>query len=178
MATEWWTADEVEELAEKLIAEHHPHLADVKIRYVFRDKAASSKGRAVLGKARRISGLNAHLVGLVGRNHVDGEVNFFVVEIASNTWRQLDEKQRVALVDHELCHLDIEEPEDATKDRKLVLRGHDVEEFTEIVQRHGLWKADVEELVKAGGQLTIEDQLKDSDSVTVIQFGTAKEGKS
>jgi predicted metallopeptidase len=175
MPTEWWTAPEVEEIAEKLIAEHHPHLADVKIRYVFRDEAAKSRGRTVLGKARKISGLNAHLVGLVGRNHVDGEVDFFVIEVASDTWRQLDDKQRVALVDHELCHLNIEEPEDATKDRKLVLRGHDLEEFTEIVQRHGLWKPDVDEFARAVGQLTIDDQLKD---VTVVQFRATKDGES
>lgn len=176
MATEWWAAPEVEEIAEKLIAEHHPHLADVRIRYVFRDKAASSRGRTVLGKARKIAGLNAYLVGLVGRQHVEGEVNFFVIEVASDVWRQLERPQRVALVDHELCHLDIEtDPE--TGERKLVLRGHDVEEFTEIVQRHGLWKSDVEELVKAGGQQTIEDQLK-ADGVTVVQFGTATGGDS
>lgn len=163
MGTSYWRAKDVEEIAEKLIAEHHTHLADQRIHYLFREPTASSKGNVVLGKARKIGGINAHLVGLVGRDHLEGPADFFVVEIAAVEWQELTEAQRIALVDHELCHFDVEEPEDPDKDRKLIVRGHDLEEFQVIVERHGLWRPPVEEFVTAARQTTIDDQLTEGD---------------
>lgn len=124
MSTTYWRAPEVEEIVGKLLPEHHDHLArhDVKIRCVFRHPVAKSKGKIVLGKAHKIGGLNAHLVGLSRRDDLGDEpADFFVIEIAHKAWEALSEPQRVALVDHELCHFDVEIPDDEDEDRKLII---------------------------------------------------------
>lgn len=143
--TAYTPAPEVERIAEKLIHEHHRHLEDVPIRYLWRDKAAVAKGNVVLGKARKIGGLNAHLAHYAaGADEPPEEVEFFVMEIGADWWKTLTQEQQVALVDHELSHFGVEIPEQADKERKLVIRGHDLEEFAAVVERHGLWRPDVE----------------------------------
>lgn len=163
MGTTYWRAPEVEKIVEKLVPEHHEHLSrtDVTIRCVFRDTVAKSRGRIVLGKARKISGLNAHLVGLDRRDaFTDDPVDFFVIEIPHEPWQNLTPAQRIALVDHELCHFYVAIPDDPDEDRKLVILGHDLEEFSAIVERHGLWKPDLKEfaqVVAQRGQLAFDD---------------------
>ena len=151
-------AQPVERIAEQLIRRHHRHLLDVPIRYLFRDKAVVSRGRVVLGKARKVSGLAAHLVHLVRKDEPPDQVEFFVIEIARDGWEGLTEAQRAALVDHELCHLGVDIPDDATSDRKLVLRGHDLEEFAAVVERHGMWRPAIEDF-RAAAQLTLEEAM-------------------
>ena len=132
--TVYTRAPEVALIAKQLIEDvpEHQDLDAAHIEYVWRDQHAKEKGRAVLGKARKVSGLNGYLIN-------GGDL--FVIEIAEDTWKQLDEKQRIALVDHELCHLRVDFDDDG--EPKLSLRGHDLEEFAGIVERHGLWASDV-----------------------------------
>lgn len=60
----------------------------------------------------------------------------FVLEFDREVWDQLTLDQQEALVDHELCH--------CGKDEKgCYMRQHDLEEFRQIVDRHGFWKDDV-----------------------------------
>jgi hypothetical protein len=130
-------AEEIQGIAQDQITntEQHHNLRLVEIRYVWRDKAAVSKGRHVLGKARLIRGLNAFLAG-TGDEGDDRP--FFVMEIAEDTWtHMLDDSQRWALVDHELCHMKV--VFDAAGLPELSIRGHDVEEFAAVIQRNGLW---------------------------------------
>lgn len=171
MATTYWHAPEVEEIAQKLIAEHHSHLAGVEIKCVFREPIAKSKGKLQLGKARKISGLNAHLVGLARPyDRGDDPPDFFVIEIASMTWHSLTEAQRLALVDHELCHFDVEWNENDDTE-KLIIRGHDLEEFTEIVARHGLWQPDLENFAKAASkQLSLLDEEPGQASAPAVDL--------
>lgn len=94
----------------------------------------------------KVSGLNAFLA--TERTTEGGEPEeFFAVVIAKPVWDILDEKQRLALVDHELCHFDLDEEKGTP-----VLRSHDVEEFGEIVKRHGLWRDEVRRLVEVGAK--------------------------
>lgn len=151
-------ASAVKAIAEKLIADHHNHLDGTHIEYVFRDKAANSGGKEVWGKARKISGLNAYLAGDIGEG-VDVE-DFFVIEIAEDVWRILDGDQRVALVDHELHHCTIAINDDNVV-TGLAIAPHDLEEFKAVVERHGLWRPDITEFLKAAhdsGQLSIFDK--------------------
>ena len=135
-------APEVSVLAQELIAEHHRHLDQVPILYVFRDVAGVSRGRRVIGRARRIVGLYAFLVALAaGEPAEDDEPDtpaFFVMEIAADWWDEATPAARRALVDHELCHFDVDE------DGVLSLLAHDVEEFAAVVARHGIWSPDLE----------------------------------
>lgn len=152
----------MERIAAKLIKEHHENLNrhDVSIFAVFRDPVAKSKGRVVLGKARKISGLAAALFGLAHQDDLgEDPTDFFVVEVGHKTWEELTPKQRLALVDHELCHLDVEVPLDDYEHRKLITRGHDLEEFRAVVERHGLWRPDVAAFAQAAQlALPIDEQ--------------------
>lgn len=140
-------APEVADIAADLIdtVDRHSDLEHVRIDYVFIDEAPTSKGRIVLGRARKVTGLNALLAGSAHQGRTDGMQQpdpFFVVEIAHDYWTQvLTGAQQRALVDHELCHCDVEEHEDPMRagEWKLSIVGHDVEEFSCVVQRHGLW---------------------------------------
>lgn len=160
--TTYWRAKDVEVLVEQLVPEHHSHLdrPDVTIRCVFRDTVSKSRGRMVLGKARKISGLNAHLVGLVRRDDLgDDPADFFVIEVPHEPWYALTEAQRLALVDHELSHLYVAIPENPDEPRKLVMVGHDLEEFTAVVERHGLWRPNLTEFAKVVERRTVGDPL-------------------
>lgn len=154
--TFWEPAPEVATIAVRLIGDHHLHLAGVPIVYVFRSVAATSHGRVVLGKARRVTGLNAFLVALASGelDDVDDleetDHTFFVMEIARDHWEPATDLQRKALVDHELCHFDVDD-----ETRALRIRGHDLEEFRAVVARHGLWREDLEAF--AGVCATVAD---------------------
>ena len=57
-------APAVRSIAEGLIEKHHRDLliyGDVRIEYLFRDKAAKRSGKTVLGSARKLGGLGAFL---------------------------------------------------------------------------------------------------------------------
>jgi putative metallopeptidase len=133
--TEYSFAPEVADIAAPLIETHHEHLLGVRIDYVFRDKAASNRGRAKAGTARKVSALTALLAG------ADGP--FFVIEIAADIWKLLPEWKRRALVDHEFLHCGLNE------DGAPVLLPHDLEEFVEVVRRHGRWTSWIDAFAEA-----------------------------
>jgi hypothetical protein len=154
-------AAEVATIGRRLVAQHHTDLVDAEIRYVFRDEHQTTGGKAVMGKARLVSGLNAWLAASVDPEAVmpadDEEPDrFFVIEIAEDIWRVLTADDREALVDHELCHCILEA--NAEGDPKPKLRAHDLEEFVAVVGRHGIWRPEIEALLRAaerGGQLLL-----------------------
>jgi hypothetical protein len=118
-------SSEVIHIAERLIDKHHPHLRDAKIGFVFQDPAPSSGGRDVLGKAQKVTSL------------MQVYLNYdFIIVLAEIEFIALSTERRVALIDHQLCHL-------AKEDGMYKLRGHDIEEFHAVIQRHGFWNADL-----------------------------------
>lgn len=143
-------APEVEAIALRLIGAHHQHLDGVDIRFVFRDEHQTKGDRVVWATTRLVGGLNAWLAGEQSEEGDEPE-RFFVMDVAADVWSVLDKAGREALVDHELCHC-------KTTIDGLRLTGHDLEEFTAVVVRHGLWRPEVEALVRAGQghQLTLE----------------------
>lgn len=141
MATKYRPAPEVGDIARQLISSvsMHRDLTKVHIEYVFRDEATHSKGRIVLGRARKITGLNAFLRSpSKGRKFAEPDA-FFLIEIAHDCWEAMEPDQRRALVDHELCHCVVNLDETTAEVIGLGIRGHDVEEFSCIIDRHGLW---------------------------------------
>lgn len=127
---------EVTELVEETIRKHHTRLLDARIGVLMREEATKSNGRVVLGKASLV---NAQWLPLL-KQELD-----FVIWFAADYWYGvLDERQKVALVDHELCHCVFDE-----ETHKAKMRGHDVEEFVEIVQRHGSWDAGLQAMSAA-----------------------------
>lgn len=151
MASVFSEAPEVAELAREIIRKDHPHLdaEDIRIVYLFVDPPPESKGKLVFGRCRKVTGLNAFLARENAPRDEDEEPDFgdpfFVIEIAERVWQVLEPHQRRALVDHELCHAAVIRDEEDVP--KLSIRPHDVEEFTDIVNRHGLWEEGLQDFV-------------------------------
>ena len=117
----YFDAPAVEEIAKDLIPKHHSHLKNQPIMFLFvRYMSDWARMNLRSEKERFISGYH------------------FLMEVNHKKWAELSDKQRIALVDHELCHAGID-----GKSGDPMLIDHDVEEFGEIVKRHGLWRDDV-----------------------------------
>lgn len=123
----------------------HGHLAEAKIGLAYRlGWRADADGRLTLGQCRKRGDLDRELDGFD-----------FIILLNKEAWDRLNEKQKRALIDHELCHAQIVIDSDGspkTNDRdRLVtrLKKHNCEEFREVVQRHGLWKQDLEAFATA-----------------------------
>lgn len=124
MAAEFHTATkDVIDIARSVIDSYHPHLRNARIGFLFRSEAPISGGKVTLSKAK--------LVTAEMRVYADYD---FLIWLAKNYYMSMTEEQRTALIDHELCHCRYDEDEE-----KASLRGHDVEEFNEILQRYGFW---------------------------------------
>jgi putative metallopeptidase len=143
----------------RTVPDHEP-LAAVHIYWLFMDTVPMSHGRHVLGRARRVSGWAAFLAqGPVEATSYETPVPFYAIEIAEQPWHHLRDHQKVALVDHELCHLKVDLEGDAPV---LKIRGHDFEEFTAVIRRHGLWSTASQE-----GAMAMAEQLAASlDEIT------------
>ena len=128
-----------------LVEKHHRRLADAKIALAWNLAWKADKDGAVkLGKAKKATELDRLMHGYD-----------LIVLLNRGYWGNFSEAQRAALIDHELCHFEV--VRDKAGDPKTDERGrtcyrirkHDVEEFQEIVARHGLWKSDLEQFVEA-----------------------------
>jgi hypothetical protein len=129
------------EIAERLIASDHPHLATARIRYINRDRAAKRAGVPVAGNVYKMGGKFEYLVGCD-----------FVIEIALDVWNPFNPQQRIALVDHLLTRCvgeENEEEEGENGGMKWKLRPAQVQEFPEVVARNGPWN---DSLVEMGQQ--------------------------
>lgn len=129
MATEFWVAEaEVHNIAQSLIDEHHPNLQGVPITYLMRCPTAKSNGAEVWGSTSKANAKQRALVK---------EDIQFIIELASEVWEHLGIFQKRALIDHELCHCGVEVDDEG--EAKYSIRGHDIQEFSNIVKRHGKW---------------------------------------
>jgi Putative phage metallopeptidase len=99
-------------------------------------------GRIVLGRCIKVSDLNKEFASWD-----------FIITLNKIVWDdpEFDKKKKLALLDHEMCHaapsLDEESGEHKRDELdRLVYRTkkHSIEEFTEIVERHGCYKSDLE----------------------------------
>jgi len=136
-------------IMDELIAAHHGHLVDAKIALAWRMEWAEDKdGHLTLGQAKKGSDLDREL------HDYD-----FVILLNHEAWNRagFDEKQRAALVDHELCHCQVAIDDETGEPRedeygRIVwrIRKHDIEEFKDVVARHGIWNHALEDFAKAG----------------------------
>ena len=135
------------ELLEQLRAEQHFDTAEAKIALVWQKGIKPDvDGRLMLGKCVRATDLQRELI--------DWD---FVILLNREVWEDIDfrTEKKLALLDHEMCHaaraVDSDgEPRIDTKGRPVWrIRGHDIEEFREVVARHGAYKGDLEKFAKA-----------------------------
>lgn len=141
------------DVVREVAREHHPALLTVGLHVLFRLGKWRSRGKDVWGKAERLSGPAAYFAqaALTDPESATDEAAFLLT-ISESAWASLEDGGRRALVDHELSHCQVA-MEDGVAELSLV--PHDVEEFQGVIERHGLWRREVEEFVRAGGQLAL-----------------------
>ncbi len=121
-------SEELINSAERIIDKSHTgrDLENARIGFLFRQgDAPISKGKTVYGKAKiPPAELSAYA-------DLD-----FIIWISEEMWNKSDKKRRAWMIDHELCHLDY-------TDEEAAIRHHDFEEFSQIIERHGLINPDI-----------------------------------
>ena len=136
MATEWRKApDHVLDIVRRLIDLYHEPLKDARIGVIMRSEAPVTGGRITYGKAEKVSAK--------AQVHVPYD---FIIWLANDRYQSLASFQREALIDHELCHCEWD------MDTGASIRPHDIEEFTEILQRYGYWWPHAEEFAAVAQQ--------------------------
>jgi hypothetical protein len=144
-----WDGEETFAIAEQpaavvraLVKAIHVHLVNAKIGVVFR-KQIKKRDRTVLAQASKCG----------------GKLEFFskldlLIEVNWEAWFLLQPEKKLALIDHELCHFSKDTTEKG--ETRYMLLSHDVEEFSGIVKRWGLWKNDLKQfanVLRSSGQL-------------------------
>jgi len=132
-------APEVQELAVKIIGDHHGALAEARIKYLFRNGKWAKKSKTVLGQAKLASDDMRFIAEFD-----------FIVFVNLAVWNNAPQAWREALLDHELSHCDC--TEDKAGNKKWSIVDHDVQEFVPVVRRHGLWEADLQRMMIAARQ--------------------------
>jgi hypothetical protein len=74
---------------------------------------------------------------------VDGD---YILTFNADEWAGLGHKGQKALVDHELRHMCRQKTKNGIK---FKIYHHDVEEFIEIVKRHGMWRESLTRMKEA-----------------------------
>ena len=135
-------------LMEDLIDKHHSHLKDAKMAICWRfGWNQDADGRLSLGRAKKASDLDRALK----------EYDFAIL-LNWEAWNKggLDQAQKAAVIDHELCHCQVvvdrngETKTDEEGRTVYRVRKHDVEEFKDVVSRHGLYTSELASLAEAG----------------------------
>lgn len=148
------------QLANRTIEKHHGHLVNARIVIAWHLAWKPDRdGVKKLGQLKKASDLDRELYPYD-----------FVMLLNKDFWThsQTTDEQREALVDHELCHGGIVtdnegEPKIDQRGRKIYrLRKHDIQEFSEIILRHGCWKRDLENAFFSmrTRQMTLEESSK------------------
>jgi hypothetical protein len=126
----YWDAVEVQDIARRLMAEEGAFAfpTNTMILYLFVDKMKD------WGQC----------------SHCSEKIKFaggyeFIIVINYTAWSVMDDRAREALVFHQLMHITF----DPLKD-KYSLRDHDLEEFSRVVSRYGLWTENVKRFMDAG----------------------------
>lgn len=134
------------QILEDLLETVHGELQDAKFAIAWRlGWRADANGLLRLGQCRKRSDLDREL-----------DAFDFVILLNKEAWPTLNDKQKLALIDHEMCHAQIVMDTDGEAkydDRnRLVcrIRKHDVEEFQQIVDRHGCYTQELSKIAQAG----------------------------
>lgn len=157
---DFWKADsDVIELVDEAINRWHPALKRARIGVIMREEAQKSDGREVYGKARLVSEIESVYIPFD-----------FIIELAYDLWKRLTGSQRIALIDHELCHCRYWEG-------KASLRRHDFEEFSVVLKRHGYWWPQAHDVAVTAKQATLWEPNGEGgvQAVSVDEYHSAQE---
>jgi hypothetical protein len=144
MSKTYTEAEIAQNIAASLIPTHHPELGGARIGYLFMDTTPKKGGRELWGKASKVSGRWEHLTELD-----------FIIEIAEKPWGEITESQRQALMDHLLESCTGEEQEDGSM--KWSIREPDVQEYSTILSRHGVWNESLSGFIQVAQTIDIAE---------------------
>ena len=137
-------APEVKAAIDSIISRYHPHLQEASVACLLRRGTWKNKGQVITGKAtiapeqwRLLSGCDLLII------------------INEAIWNVLGSKGRKVLLDHELSHF-TPPATDKWGNLRWAMREHDLQEFSEVVKRHGVCTGDHRRLVEVAGQLDLE----------------------
>lgn len=134
-------------MLDRLIEQYHTDLTNARIALAWNlSWKPDADGVKKLGKCKKASDLDRELAAWD-----------FVICLSQEFWADagVNDGQRRALLDHELCHAAIRVDRDGEPLRdergRIVyrMRKHDIEEFSEVVARHGIYKRDLERFAVA-----------------------------
>lgn len=126
----WERRPDVESVVEYCVQRWHRHLEGATVVALGRPTPGKKLGREVWASLKIASPKERALWS------EESEDIDYVLVVAVSVWNRIPAETRIALVDHELCHA---AGWDAEAEAWLV-RGHDVEEFGQVVERHGAWQ--------------------------------------
>jgi hypothetical protein len=143
---EWVRHYVIEKDVEDLVEKIHTHLRAAKIVVLAKPKAGKRHGRVLITATKRASEATAALL----KDEI-GDVHY-VIEIGKDAWDTLSQDRKKLVLDRALCYCAGQDPDKGV----WKLRGPDVEDFTEIIKRHGLWTGELEIFAKeAAAQLEL-----------------------
>lgn len=134
-------------LLQKMRAAHHPDTSSASIALAWMlETKCDADGRLVLGKCVRTTDLQREFAAYD-----------FVILLNKEVWESYEftEDKKCALLDHELMHaaeaVDSEGSAkwDSKGRRVWRIRKHDIEEFHDVVRRHGCYKRDLQQFAEA-----------------------------
>jgi len=128
----WKAGPDVQKMLLDLIKKHHPRLLLVQdeIAVVFKEKASTPGGVTVFGKSSKAPPLLGALT------QTDWK---FVITLAADQWEHsLSETQRMALLDHHLCSMIVEEDGDQGTIKCSIKPPEGW--YREEIERWGFWR--------------------------------------
>jgi len=134
--TYWKAEEEIVELANKLLAAHNSDAVEASVCYMFRSKHTKRGGMVQGGTCSKVSDKDKVLHGYD-----------YIVTLAADIWQELADREREALLLHELLHIGAEEDEQDGS-MHYGINSHDTEEFRKVIEVCGLWRPDLEALAQ------------------------------
>lgn len=140
---------------EELIKQFHPFLFEANISVVLREeddyrpKCPRFYGKAQLVPAQFSPWMEAD----------------FLFTINEDEWNHFNDAQRDALLDHLLCHCNLNPNTEA-----WALIKPDVVEFSEVIRRHGFWNPDLDKAGQAHEDY-LQNHLPGVDRITISHAG-------
>lgn len=132
----FYPAPEVMAVAHKLIEKYHSVLVNARFQYSFRDGTWNKNGSICPGEVKKLS----PYVALIAN------IDFGMI-INAKYWALLNTARREALVDHLLSYCSCDEDKDGNL--KWVKLNPTIVEFPSVIERHGAYDANLEEMEKS-----------------------------
>lgn len=129
---EWSEApNSVIHTAENLIKNFYPWLESARIAFVFRSKAQKLGDRFILGQCTKVPAKF--------QPYLEYD---YIIWLSETDYSDMDDLRREALIDHELMHCKYGK-------NGWTIRPHDIQEFSDVIERHGVWSPDVRRAKRA-----------------------------